>query len=61
VAELESSSSAAGPTGAAPLVGTLTLAVLAGALAGFAMVWLGTRREAIAADAMPRGGTLTTD
>jgi hypothetical protein len=61
IAELESNPGAAGSLGAVPLVATLTLAVLAGALAGFAMVWLGTRREAIAVDPLPRGGTLTTD
>ena len=33
-----------------PVLGVVTLAVLGGALAGFAMAWLGQRREPVAID-----------
>ena len=48
-----------------PVLGVVTLAVLGGALAGFAMVWLGQRREPVAvegeaADQPPSGRPVTT-
>jgi hypothetical protein len=45
-----------------PVLGVVTLAVLGGALAGFAMVWLGQRREPVAVegDAAPSGRPVTT-
>ena len=48
-----------------PVLGVVTLAVLGGALAGFAMVWLGQRREPVvvegeAADQPPSGRPATT-
>jgi hypothetical protein len=45
-----------------PALGVVVLAVLGGALAGFAMAWLGQRREPtpIAAEAAPSGRPVTT-
>ena len=45
-----------------PVLGVVTLAVLGGALAGFAMAWLGQRREPVAVEgeATPRGKPVTT-
>jgi len=45
-----------------PVLGVVALAVLGGALAGFAMVWLGQRREPVAldGDAAPSGRPVTT-
>ena len=44
------------------MLGVVTLAVLGGALAGFAMAWLGQRREPVAVegDAAPGGRPVTT-
>ena len=38
-----------------PVLGVVTLAVLGGALAGFAMVWLGQRREPVAVEGEAAG------
>ena len=45
-----------------PVLGVVALAVLGGALAGFAMAWLGQRREPVAleGDAAPSGKPVTT-
>ncbi len=60
VAELEGRAPAAEPARTVPLLGMLTLAVLAGALAGFAVAWLGTRRDPVQVEPVGARNPLTT-
>ena len=62
--ELASGATASTPN-EIPVLGVVTLAVLGGALAGFAMAWLGQRREPVAldgeaADGQPASGRPVT-
>ena len=59
--ELASGAAASAPN-EIPVLGVVALAVLGGALAGFAMAWLGQRREPVAVedDATPSGKPVTT-
>ena len=59
--ELASAAAASAPN-EIPVLGVVSLAVLGGALAGFAMAWLGQRREPVAVegDAAPGGRPVTT-
>ena len=59
--ELASGAAASAPN-EIPVLGVVALAVLGGALAGFAMAWLGQRREPVAVedDAAPSGKPVTT-
>ena len=59
--ELASASAASAPN-EIPVLGVVSLAVLGGALAGFAMAWLGQRREPVGVegDAAPGGRRVTT-
>jgi hypothetical protein len=61
VAAAAGSTQAASP-GDIPALGVVVLAVLGGALAGFAMAWLGQRRdpETIETEATPSGRPVTT-
>ena len=56
------SGATASTTNEIPVLGVVTLAVLGGALAGFAMAWLGQRREPVAleGDAATSGKPVTT-
>ena len=47
VAALQAAPETAPAAPAVPVLGIVTLAVLAGAIAGFAMAWLGTRRDPV--------------
>jgi hypothetical protein len=60
--ELASGAAAASTPNEIPVLGVVALAVLGGALAGFAMAWLGQRREpaAVEGDAAPSGKPVTT-
>jgi len=59
--ELASAAAASAPN-EIPVLGVVSLAVLGGALAGFAMAWLGQRREPVGVegDAAPGGRRVTT-
>ena len=55
--ELASGGATASAPNEIPALGVVSLAVLGGALAGFAMAWLGQRREPVALDAEAAGKT----
>lgn len=48
------------PSEGIPPLGVVTLAVLAGALAGFLMAWLGARRDPVAVETAPAGRPVVT-
>jgi hypothetical protein len=56
VAAGASAAGSAGPEQGIPPLGVVVLAVLGGALAGFAMVWLGQRRDPVVLDDEATGG-----
>jgi hypothetical protein len=61
--QLAAQAAAAGrsaPAEGIPPLGVVTLAVLAGALAGFLMAWLGGRRNPVALETAPAGRPVAT-
>jgi hypothetical protein len=48
------------PSEGLPPLGVVTLAVLAGAMAGFLMAWLGARRDPVAVEGAPAGRPVAT-
>jgi hypothetical protein len=60
VAALEAAPEPAAAAPGLPVIGIVTLAVLGGALAGFAMAWLGTRRDPVRIEPAPAGESLRT-